>query len=383
MFAKIDWWAAPCENNEERFVLHDVISLAAAMVRIDSRSAVSNLAMADLVEASLAGFEIERIDYMDDSGVAKRALVARRGEGGLAFSGHMDTVPDTGWTTDPWSGRIEDGVLFGLGSADMKGPLAACIVAARELPESVPVSLLITTDEETTKGGARRIVSHSKLARSARPAGIVVAEPTRLIPVRGHRAHVSFTAISIGEQAHSATGLGRNANWALVGFLAEMKAMRDRLRGDAALQDTAYDPVFSDFNLIIDNHGAAVNVTVPKATVRIKYRYSAAINPQIVVDVVQAAADRAGLDLSSATEGSPPELSLDHPLIRMAVELSGEAARTAPYGTDASQLQQIAPCVIMGPGDIGDAHKPSESIATAELIRAVAMFKRMAIAAQT
>ena len=163
----------------------DLIELAADLVRLDSRSFVSNLAVAERIEAELGGFEIERLDYADAAGVAKRALVAHRGGiGGLAFSGHMDTVPDTGWTTDPWDGRIEGGRLHGLGSTDMKGPLAACIVAARALPEGVPVSLFITTDEETTKAGARLIAAESRLARRAAPAAILVAEPTMMTPVK-------------------------------------------------------------------------------------------------------------------------------------------------------------------------------------------------------
>ena len=80
----------------------EVVSLARELVSLDSRSFVSNLAVAERVEASLAGFDIERIDYTDDAGVAKRALVAHRGPmGGIALSGHMDTVPDTGWQEDP------------------------------------------------------------------------------------------------------------------------------------------------------------------------------------------------------------------------------------------------------------------------------------------
>jgi len=363
------------------FAVDELIRLARDLVRIDSRSFVSNIAVAERIEAELGGFEIEQIDYVDAGGVAKRALVAKRGEGGLAFSGHMDTVPDTGWTTDPWSGRIEDGVMYGLGTADMKGPVAACIVAARSLPSDVPVCLLITTDEETTKQGARAIVERSRLARAARLSGIVVAEPTRLIPVRGHRAHVAFTATSIGVQAHSATGLGRNANWALVEFLAEMKAIYERLRSDPAMQDTAYDPVFSDFNVVIDNHGAAINVTVPKATVRIKYRYSARMDSNVVVTAVREAAARAGLALEEAREGSPPELAAEHPLIVQAVALSGQAARTAPYGTDASVLQELAPCVVFGPGDIADAHKPTEKLVLADLAEGVEVFRRMAMAA--
>ena len=98
----------------------ELLSLAADLVRLDSRSFVSNLAVAERIEAELAGFEIERLDYIDAAGVAKRALVAHRGpNGGLSLSGHMDTVPATGWQDDPWSGRIANGRLYGLGSTDM------------------------------------------------------------------------------------------------------------------------------------------------------------------------------------------------------------------------------------------------------------------------
>src|ERR1035437_2678080 len=138
--------------------LAEVTALARELVAIDSRSLVSNLAVAERVEAALGGFEVERIDYIDRAGVAKRVLVAHRGgSGGIAFSGHMDTVPDTGWQADPWSARIEGDVLHGLGSTDMKGPIAAIIAAARALPAWVPGTLLITTDAETTKEGARAI----------------------------------------------------------------------------------------------------------------------------------------------------------------------------------------------------------------------------------
>ena len=196
---------------------NDVVSLARDLVSLDSRSFVSNLPVADRVEAALPGFDIERIDYTDDAGVAKRALVAHRGPtGGIALSGHMDTVPDTGWQEDPWSARLgSDGILHGLGSTDMKGPVAATIVAARSLPERVPITLLITTDEETTKQGARLIAQRSELVRRVKPHGIIVAEPTALAPVRGHRSHIAFTCVATGVQAHSSTGRGRNANWEL------------------------------------------------------------------------------------------------------------------------------------------------------------------------
>ena len=360
--------------------LHRATQLAADLVAIDSRSAVSNLPVADRIEQALTGFEVERLDYLDANLVPKRALVAHRGgPGGIAFSGHMDTVPDTGWTEDPWSGRVADGWLHGLGSTDMKGPLAACITAAQDLPASAPVTLLITTDEETTKSGARIIAARSALARGARPAAILVAEPTRLRPVRGHRAHIAFTAVATGIQAHSSTGQGRNANWDLPEFLAEMKMLHVRLRTDLSLQDPGYDPPFSDFNLTIDNHGAAVNVTVPVATVRIKFRYSAAVDPTPIVHAVRDAARRANLALTEAREGNPPDLPADHPFIQLCARHANQPAITAPYGTDASELQAIAPCVVLGPGDIGEAHRPQEKLRLADIEAALPLFALLAL----
>lgn len=353
------------------------LDLARDLVRIDSRSFVSNVAVADRIEAELSGFEVERLDYMDEAGVAKRALVARRGPpGGLAFSGHMDTVPETGWQDDPWSGRIADGLLYGLGSADMKGQVAAAIVAARALPDRVPATLLITTDEETTKRGANAIASRSELARGV--AAILVVEPTLMVPMRGHRAHVQFTATATGVQAHSSTGRGRNANWDLVPFLAAMRDIHERLRTDPALQDPAYDPVFGDFNLVIDNHGTAVNVNVPRATATIKFRYSAGIDPTPIVESVRDAARRQGLALAESWEARPPELPPDHPFVRLCSETVGAGPLVAPYGTDAAELQAIAPCVILGPGDIAVAHRPNECVAAADLAAAVPVFMRLA-----
>ncbi len=357
-----------------------IIALLSDLVMIDSRSFVSNLPLAERVETALAGFAIERLDYNDEAGIAKRCLVARRGgTGGAAFSAHMDTVPDTLWQDDPFSARLDqEGRLHGLGSTDLKGPLAAIIVAASALPATIPVSLLISTDEETTKQGAREIAAHSQLVREARPAAIIVAEPTGLRPVRGHRSHIEFTAIATGEAAHSSTGRGRNANWQMLPFLNEMHEMFLRLRREPALQDAAYEPPFSDFNLIIDNHGTAINVTVPKATARIKYRYSAGIDPRPVIAAVDAASKRSGLALEITREGAPPELPPDHPLIRLASELTGNAPQTAPYGTDASELQGIAPAIVLGPGDISVAHRPGESVSISELAAAVPLFMRLA-----
>ena len=78
--------------------------------------------------------------------------------------------------------------------------------------------------------------------------------------------------------------------------------------------------------------------------------------------------------MTEAREGFPPELPADHPLVRLCVDLVGRPAGTAPYGTDASELQAIAPCVVLGPGDIAEAHTPTEKVRVADLAAAVPVF---------
>ncbi len=357
-----------------------VLRLASELVAIDSRSAVSNIPIAERIEAELSGFEVERLDWADQNGVPKRALVAHRGpaRGGAAFSAHMDTVPPTGWTEDPWTPRIEDGALCGLGACDMKGPLAASLIAAKAAPAGLPVTLLYSFDEETTKDGARLIASRSVLLRRIRPKGIVVVEPTGMRCVRGHRVHIQFTATAHGVQAHSATGAGVNANLALIPFLADLLPIHRRLREDEALQDPSYDPPFCDFNIVIDNHGAAPNITVGRASATIKFRFSRSVDPAPVVAAVREAAERAGIALAERREGAPPELPPDHPLVAAAVAETGQPPMTAPFGTDAVVLQQVAPAIVLGPGDVRAAHTPQERIALAALAAAPPILLRLA-----
>ena len=310
--------------------------------------------------------------------VLRSALVAHRGPGsGYALFGRMHTVPETGWTDPPWTPRIADGVLHGLGRVDMKGPVAACIVVARGLPARVPATLLLTADEETSRQAARIIAAHSKLAASLGLQGIVVAEPTALAPVRGRRSHIGYAAIANGVRAHSSTGKGLNADWALIPFMAEMKAICEKLRFDPAYHDAADGPPFSDFNLVIDNHGTTVNVTVAQAMERKKFGRSRRIDVSGIEASVRAAAARTGVELTERREGTPPELPADHPLIRLAERVTDKSATTAPYSTDASELQDIAQCVILGPGTVATAHTPRECVALADLAAAVPIFRRI------
>jgi len=93
---------------------------------------------------------------------------------------------------------------------------------------------------------------------------------------------------------------------------------------------------------------------------------------------VYEAAARAGIAVTEAREGFPTELPADHHLVRLCADTLGVVPRTAPYGTDAPELQALAPCVVLGPGDIAQAHTPTEQVRLPELEAAIPVFMRLA-----
>jgi acetylornithine deacetylase len=361
-----------------------VLSLLERLIAVDSRSGVSSLPIFDLAAEQLADWELELIDYADAAKTPKRNLVARYGgsRSKVAFAGHLDTVPDTGWTREPFKASIEGPLLYGLGASDMKGPIASFVVAANSLPKDSRPMLVLTSDEEAGKQGVREVVARSRILRETTPSCFVVAEPTALGVLRGHRVDVAFTVHSRGIQAHSSTGRGRNANIALIPFLADMRMLHLLLREDRALHDPQYDPPYADLNFVIDNYGAFPNTTVGLATCRIKFRYSKSFDPQFVIEKVRESAARHELDLEIRPEAPPPELPPDHPLVRRAESILGAKATVAGLGTEASEYTKLAPCLVFGPGDIHHAHKPTEYIDLQQLAESTALYRRLAVELQ-
>jgi acetylornithine deacetylase len=358
-----------------------VVSFLQRLISVDSRSGVSSIAVFDAAATELAGWELEYIDYVDANDTRKRNLVARcaGSRSAVAFAGHLDTVPDTGWTREPFEACIEGPLLYGLGASDMKGPIASFVTAANSLPKESRPMLVLTSDEEAGKQGVREVVARSRFLRETTPKCFVVAEPTALTILRGHRVDVAFVIHSRGIQAHSSTGKGLNANIALIPFLDDMRALHLQLREDPALHDPQYDPPYCDLNFVIDNYGAFANTTVGLATCRIKFRYSKAFNPEYVIDRVRDSATRHKLEIDIRPEAPPPELPPDHTLVRSAEKILGTRATVAGLGTEASEYTKLAPCLVIGPGDIDHAHKPTEYIDLPQLAQSTDLYRRLAV----
>lgn len=357
----------------------DVVQLTQDLVRMPSESQQSNAEISAFLATLLEriGFAVESLSYRDANGVEKVSLVAKKGEGdgGLCLFSHSDTVPGgAGW--DPLDPRLADGRLYGRGSCDMKGPLAATLVAAAVDAADLrhPLFIAITADEEQGYGGARQILAESQIFHSGWPQYGVVAEPTQLIPVYAHKGGARINVTAYGVAAHTSTDKGISANFLIAPFLAEMAELAKRFRSDDYFMNPEFDPPTNGFNLTINDGGTKSNVTAAKTVATFSIRNMPGAHYE---EAIQLVIDRAGahnLEVDYYTL-DPFATSPDSPIVRLACRASGATrAVTVPFGTEAILYKEHMQTVVLGPGNIEQAHTLGEWIDVAQLRRSVDVY---------
>ncbi|MCA1827612.1 MAG: M20/M25/M40 family metallo-hydrolase, partial [Myxococcales bacterium] len=239
------------------------------LVAIDSTSARSNLPMIEALErrARSLGFSTRRLSWTDAAGVPKANLVASRGgeRGGLALVGHTDCVPfDPAWHS-ALKAEEREGKLFARGAADTKAFLAAALEAASRTTAS-PLQLVFTADEEVGCLGARRLVDEGAL----KPRYAIVGEPTRLIPVLGHKGYCLAEVAVHGAEGHSAfPETGASAILAAARLLAEIERLSGELQRE---RDDRFSPAYTTLNVGLIQGGKAKNIIPGLCTLTVEWR---------------------------------------------------------------------------------------------------------------
>lgn len=337
----------------------DVVDLTRQLVRIPSVSGSPGESEVLAHLAALLGDRYEvRTSSDDDGSLRAVAAVPRTPTGPLAvFTGHVDVVP-TGdpdaWTHPPFGADLVDGRIWGRGTTDMKGGVAAIMAALEAAPDGAAVAALFTVEEET---GSRGAAEAATLLDGLEASLLVVAEPTDGRVVRGHRGVTWLRVVTEGVAAHgSLPHLGRNAITGLADVL-------DR----AARSGTGWDTL----NVGTISGGTAVNVVPDHAVAEIDLRTtSSGADP--------AAWWRAQPDLADVE----PLLDLpavlldpDDPIVHaLGIEPDD---RIVGYFTDAAVLVGALGCdrvVLLGPGATDLAHRRDESVAVDALHDAVTRY---------
>ncbi|MCD8515970.1 MAG: M20 family metallopeptidase [Burkholderiaceae bacterium] len=350
------------------------------------------------------GFDVQVCSFGD-----RRAnLVARFGpqQSPLCLSGHIDVVPlgTAQWQHDPFAGEEIDGRLYGRGSCDMKGGIAAFLVAIENLLRSHKalrngILIIITGGEETGCTGARALTE-----QISPPAAclLVIPEPTSNEPVIAHKGVAWLKLVTKGKTAHgSMPDQGINAITKMAHALI-------------ALSDTplpgAHHPVLGHATFNVGMIGGGLNTNsvadlcwanvdirlTPNCSAQDIQKWIAQTAPDVIIEQVIAQCPSVYTDPHEPNVASVLKKLHDDRLI---VHPQGKAIDVAPcaghnhveydpaedvtsavYFTDASVLKSWlgdVPTLILGPGDGFMAHKTDEYVEVEKLERSVSIFERI------
>lgn len=308
----------------------------------------------------------------------------------LLFNGHVDTVAigDLGlWTTDPLGGEIIDGKVYGRGTCDMKGGLAAMVAAIEaivkaEVPRHRSLMLTAVIDEEVWFKGTQALINAGTLKNCTQA---IVGEPTSLQVASALQGAAEFTAVVRGRSSH--TGMaerGDNAIVKMTTIVAALQEYHESLRGLGATLGFPHDP---SVNLGVIEGG--VGVTFVPDTCRIAFDRQVFPGEDIeeVISEVRrifakvCADNDIDADLVCEQSFSPWQAGEDSTLAegleRAHHEVTGTTAESALFrGYCEVELlaRQGITGAVYGPGDLTQAHSPDEYVPLSEVETAAKVY---------
>ncbi len=360
------------------------------LVQFPTVSNVSNAAISEYLDGVLnkMGFATERVEYADPAGVPKVNVVGKKGPGigGMAYFAHTDVVPADAWFTTehgPFEPTVRGRKLYGRGSCDMKGSIGSMLAAIERIDLaklSKPLYVTLTADEETGYLGAQQVARRSELFREMvrGESNGIVGEPTELNVVHAHKGTYGFRATSYGRAAHSSTNEGLNANLAMIPFLSEMKRIHDEANADPAWQDAAFDPPGISWNIGINDHNTAVNVTSAKSVCTVYFRPAPGQDANALIERSRKIAERCGLQFDLLGAGQPLYVDPESEFVREVSGLTGNSKpQTVCYGTDGAVLTDLDNLLVLGPGSIDQAHTHDEWILLDQLEQGSRLYAKL------
>lgn len=370
------------------------------LVGFDTTSSRSNLELIRYVQHLLSGNGIEsRLHWNDDHVMANLVATAGRsagGDRGVIWSGHTDVVPVDGqsWTSDPFKLRVTDDRAFGRGSADMKGFIACCLAILSTVDQealTTPITLVLSHEEEIGCVGARRLLG--EMRRWPQPRGCVVGEPTEMKVVVGHKGKQNHRIRFTGAPMHAALAPeAANPIVAAAEFAVFAQSLNERFRSTGP-HDPRFGIAHSWISIGKVDGGVKPNIVPERCLVEYEIRAIPGHSCDDIADelnrhatgeiLTRMRARPATAEISTERLSDTPWFDMDesHPFVREIAPLlgQGEPVERVPFGTEAGLFWGHAgiPTVVCGPGSIGEAHTPNESIALAQLGRCLSRLRSL------
>jgi succinyl-diaminopimelate desuccinylase len=328
--------------------------LTARLVDVESVSG-GEQPLADAIEAALSAIPQLSIDR-DGNAIVARTRFGRRER--VALAGHIDTVPVAGNLPS----RVDDGLLYGCGSCDMKSGVAVQLRLAAQLTTAVRDVTYVFYDCEEVEAERNGLLRLSRNRPDLLESDFaVLLEPTGAMIEGGCQGTLRADIVARGERAHSARSwLGVNAIHGAGGVLDVLRAYSAR---QPVVEGLSYH---EGLNAVGISGGVAGNVIPDECVVNVNYRFAPDRSPEQAIEHVREVFAGYEVRITDVAGGARPGLS--QPSAASFVAAMGGQARAKLGWTDVARFDAIGiPAVNYGPGDPQLAHTRGEHVALAEI----------------
>jgi len=371
--------------------------LLAQLVRFDTTSRESNLALIDFVRTYLQGHGVA-CELVFNEHKNKANLLATIGPAdvpGIVLSGHTDGVPVDGqrWSVAPFDLTEKDGKLYGRGTADMKGYIAcvlACVPALVRASLRMPVHIALSYDEEVGCLGVRSLIERFH-AQPVKPLLCVIGEPTELKPVLGHKGKLAVRCDVQGAACHSAYApSGVNAIEYAACLIRELVRLGEELKAPQHL-NVAFDPPFSTVQTGVMSGGKALNIVPQQCSFDFEVRSLPTQDPwqvahqlrlyaeQTLLPAMQAVSAQCAIGFSELSSYPGLATSSQSQAAEWVAQFCGsQDFGTVAFGSEGGLFDQAGiPSVVCGPGSMEQGHKADEFISLQQLEACDRMLERV------
>jgi acetylornithine deacetylase/succinyl-diaminopimelate desuccinylase family protein len=376
------------DKNEVLSVLKKLVSIKSVNPDIESgegEKEVSNF-IAEYLEKT--GLKVHTQDVKDGRFNVVGELKGSGERKGLMFNGHADTVGVRNMTIDPTNPVVNDGRLYGRGACDMKGAIAAMMIAAKIMHDSElspKGSLLVSTvvGEEFDNVGANKLVQDDRISK---PLGaVIVGEPTTLQCAIAHKGFINIEIETTGKAAHgSVPEKGIDAIEKMGKIIVKLDDVKEKAnkKSNALLGP----PKFHTSTIEGGREWSVIpDQCILKIEVRTIPEYKTGDAMKDIQEVINELASK-DPSIKAATriflDGEPLSTSSNEPIVKTLGQVFEELKGTrlpiigVPYGTEAPIFAKgfAAPTVVFGPGDIKQAHTVDEYVLIDDVTDAATLY---------
>jgi succinyl-diaminopimelate desuccinylase len=368
-------------NNAEKKELNELLR---SLIQIESVNPPgSENQIADFIKKFLLKNNIHsKLVPLEEGRSSVIAKIEGKEERNITLCGHLDTVrvKEEDWTKPVFEGLIENGKMYGIGSSDMKGGVAAILYAAvllnrREIVPKKTVQLALTADEEWLYRGAKNLVDGGYFDRTD---FLVITEPSNLQVSTGEKGEVWVKAKFFGKSAHGSTPEA-GINTIIPGSEFVLKVT------ERYGEIFEADPFWGKTSISIGQFhgGMQVNIVPNYSEIQLDFRIILEEDKEKVTELIRKTGEEIAKKYKVRFEEeifnyhSPIFTSSENHYVKKFLQAAGvKEVIVTKYCTDGATIipEKKMPFIVFGPGDIAQAHQNDEYIELESLYRAVDTF---------